>query len=83
MYTLLKQTFSTILKEKRAEFNYTIEKMAEKCCISSRQYYNLEHGKYLPKVETLVNIIIVLDFSFDDYILSLIKQGYKVLDKDI
>ncbi|MDO4301738.1 MAG: helix-turn-helix transcriptional regulator [Clostridia bacterium] len=78
---LLKQSFSQILCAKREELNYSQEEMAEKCCISTRQYLNLEHGLNLPTFQTLVNISIVFEVNFDIFLSLIIEQGYNVMDK--
>ncbi|MDO4302147.1 MAG: helix-turn-helix transcriptional regulator [Clostridia bacterium] len=81
MSDLLKQTFGQILYKKRIELKYSQEAMAKKCCISVRQYIDLEHGLRLPTFQTFVNITIILEINYDAFISLLIKQGYNVLDK--
>lgn len=79
---ILKKSFSSILKEKRAEHNYTVAKAAEKCCITNKQYYNLEHGLSLPEFPTLVNIIMTFEIDFNQFIALISEQGYTALDKE-
>ena len=55
--------------------------MAEKCCLSVRQYIDLEHGLYLPSFQTLINIKINLGFDLDKFIELIISLGYEPLDK--
>lgn len=83
MLKLLKQSFSKILFEKRIELKYSQEVMAEKCCISTRQYTDLEHGLRLPSFQTFINITIAFEIDYNVFISSLIKQGYKVPDKKL
>lgn len=82
MVNILKKTFSYALITKRAQLNYSQETMSEKCCISVRQYIDLEHGSYLPSFQTLVNLTINLGFNYNDFILQIAKKGYTPLDKD-
>ena len=42
---ILKMCFSNILYFKRKELNLSQGKMAEKCCMSLRQYADIESGK--------------------------------------
>lgn len=82
MVDILKKTFSYTLLTKRAQLNYSQETMSEKCCISLKQYIDLEHGSYLPSFQTLVNLTINLGFNYNDFIVQVTKNGYKPLDKD-
>lgn len=72
---VLRQNFAQILKEKRTELNCSQEKMAEICHLSARGYPNLENAKSLPKFETLIYLITVLDIDFNEYIKSMIEIG--------
>ena len=79
---LLRKSFSAILKAKIAEYGYTKKEAAEKCCISERQITNLEKGNSLPKFITLVNIIYEFNIDFNQFMASVIDQGYKPLDEE-
>ena len=81
MPDILKEEFSYFLFTKRTELNYSQETMAEKCCLSVRQYIDLEHGVYLPSFQTLVNITINLGFDFNKFVELVISMGYEALDK--
>lgn len=81
MIDLLKEALSQALYKKRAELNYTQEAMAEKCCISARQYIDLEHGSHLPSFQTFVNITIKLGFDYETFIAQVLNQGYTPFDK--
>ena len=81
MPDILKEEFSYFLFTKRTELNYSQETMAEKCCLSVRQYVDLEHGLYLPSFQTLVNITINLGFDFNKFVELVISMGYEPLDK--
>lgn len=82
MYEILKETLSFILFTKRTELKLSQEDMAEKCCISARQYIDLEHGLYLPSFQTFVNITINLGFDYDDFISQVLSKGYEPIDKN-
>lgn len=79
---LLKESLSTTLKEKRVKYHYTVSEAAEKCCITDKQYYNLEHGHSLPEFQTLINIILTFDIDFNQFVHSVIEQGYKPVDEE-
>ena len=55
---ILKKCFSKTLYFRRMELKLNQEKMAEKCCLSPRQYTDLENGKRLPSFKSLINIIV-------------------------
>lgn len=76
MIKLLKRTFSTIIKQKRAEFSHTKAITVAKLGITEKQFYNLETGKSLPNFLTLINIIIVFKIDLNIFVETLIKQGY-------
>lgn len=87
MVDILKEAFSYALFSKRTELNCSQEAMAEeamaeKCCISARQYIDLEHGLYLPSFQTLINITINLGFDYNEFIAEIIDKGYEPIDKN-
>lgn len=82
MVDILKEAFSYALFSKRTELNCSQEAMAEKCCISARQYIDLEHGLYLPSFQTLINITINLGFDYNKFIAEIIDKGYEPIDKN-
>lgn len=82
MVDILKEVLSYALFTKRTELNYSQEVMAEKCCISARQYIDLEHGLYLPSFQTLINITINLGFDYNEFIAEIIDKGYEPIDKN-
>lgn len=63
------------------ELNLSQEQMAEKCCISVRQYIDLENSKRIPLLETFINIIIACDMDIGVFIHNLIESGYKITDE--
>ena len=78
---LLNQTFSQILMDKRTELKLTNAKMSEICCISNREYSDLEKGVCLPQFKTLVNMLINLNIDFNEYIKTITDMGYQPIDK--
>ena len=77
---LLKQHLSQILRDKKAELKCSQAKMAELCCISDREYSDLENDKALPQFQTLVNMLINLNLDFNKYIETIVDMGYKAID---
>ncbi len=82
MKTVIKRTIGRSLKKKRIELQLSQEKMAEKCCISLRQYSDIENCLRLPKLENFFKIVIVCEWNFGDIISALLKNGYEVNDDD-
>lgn len=62
------------------ELNLSQEQMAEKCCISVRQYIDLENSKRIPMLETFINITIACDMDIGVFIHNLIESGYEITD---
>ena len=79
---LLQKHFTQTLKAKRAELEYTQEKMAEKIDISWKQYSNLERGKNLPNLKTFLNIAIKTNIDLNKFVELLIEKGYTVTDEN-
>ena len=73
---ILKMCFGKTLYFRRMELKLNQEKMAEKCCLSPRQYIDLENGKRLPSFKSLINIIINGRIDLNLYIEEIIKSGY-------
>lgn len=78
---LLRKSFSTIFKAKVAEYGYTKKETAEKCCICERQVAHLIKGDSLPEFITLVNIMYEFKIDFNQFMTSVIEQGYKPIDE--
>ena len=76
MMNILKKCFSKTLYFRRMELKLNQEKMAEKCCLSPRQYIDLENGKRLPSFRSLINIIINGRIDLNLFIEEIIKAGY-------
>ena len=65
------------IKQIRQDKGVTQEKMAEMLELSSGFYSALERGSYNIKIETLVEILNLLECSADDLFCDVIKYGYK------
>ena len=78
-----------MLYSKRMELNLSQEQMAEKCCISVRQYIDLENSKRIPMLETFINITHAYCISIhksqgSEYpivILPISMENYSMLEK--
>lgn len=73
---ILKLYFGKTLYYKRLYFGISQEAMAEKCCISLRQYIDIENGKRLPSFKSLINIIIKSGIDLDEFIKEIQEEGY-------
>ena len=73
---ILKMCFGKTLYFRRIELKLNQEKMAERCCLSPRQYIDLENGKRLPSFKSLINIIINSGIDLNLFIEEIIKAGY-------
>ena len=73
---ILKMCFGKTLYFRRIELKLNQEKMAERCCLSPRQYIDLENGKRLPSFKSLNNIIINGGIDLNLFIEEIIKVGY-------
>ena len=76
MMSILKKCFGKALYFRRIELKLNQEKMAERCCLSPRQYIDLENGKRLPSFKSLINIIINGGIDLNLFIEEIIKAGY-------
>ena len=80
MLKILKMVFGKTLYDKRIGEGLTQSEMAAKCCISVRQYSDLENGKRLPGLQNFINIVIICSIDVNDLIRKIIANGYKVDD---
>ena len=78
---ILKMCFSNILYFKRKELNLSQGKMAEKCCMSLRQYADIESGKRFPSSISLINFIINGEIDINKFISDIQKLGYVPKDR--
>ena len=77
---ILKMCFGETLYFRRIELKLNQEKMAERCCLSPRQYIDLENGKRLPSFKSLINIIINGGIDLNLFVEEIIKADYIVED---
>ena len=80
MMNILKMCFGKTLYFRRIELKLNQEKMAERCCLSPRQYIDLENGKRLPSFRSLINMIINVGIDLNLFIEEIIKADYIVED---
>ena len=78
---ILKMCFSNILYFKRKELNLSQGKMAEKCCMSLRQYADIESGKRFPSSISLINFIINGEIDINKFVSDIQKLGYLPKDR--
>ena len=76
---ILKMCFSNILYFKRMDISQG--KMAEKCCMSLRQYADIESGKRFPSSISLINFIINGEVDINKFISDIQKLGYVPKDR--
>ncbi len=82
MVKLLKSTVGNMLYSKRCEFDLSQEGMAERCCISARQYSDLENCKRLPRLDTFLKVAVICELDLNSLISELLANGYEVIDKE-
>lgn len=82
MLKLLKSTIGKMLYDKRCEYDLSQEGMAERCCISTRQYCDLENCKRLPRLDTFLKVTIICELDLNFLIKDLLSKGYEVFDKE-
>ena len=80
MMNILKICFGKTLFFRRMELKLNQKKVAEKCCLSPRQYIDSEHGKRLPSFGSLINMIINVGIDLNLFIEEIIKADYIVED---
>lgn len=78
---ILKMRFSNILYFKRKELNLSQGNMAEKFCMSLRQYADIESGKRFPSSISLINFIINGEVDINKFISDIQKLGYVPKDR--
>ncbi len=71
------------IKEARNNKNYTQEYVAEKIDKSPDIVRNIENGRSVGSVETLLNICNLLDITLDDVFYDLLQNKSEVLDEKI
>ena len=73
---IIKECLSVALFKTRLNKGFSQERMAEYCCISPREYCDLENGKRLPSLMTLVDMSIICEIDINTIINEAKKKGY-------
>ena len=79
MNTLLGQR----IREQRKEKGWTIEQFAERVDLSANYVGDLERGVKVPKLETFIRIVEVLDVSADVLIRDSVSSASHVADDEL
>lgn len=79
MNTLLGQR----IREQRKEKGWTIEQFAERIDLSANYVGDLERGVKMPKLETFIRIVEVLDVSADVLIRDSVASASHVADDEL
>ena len=79
MNTLLGQR----IREQRKEKGWTIEQFAERVDLSANYVGDLERGVKIPKLETFIRIVEVLDVSADVLIRDSVSSASHVADDEL
>ena len=79
MNTLLGQR----IREQRKEKGWTIEQFAERVELSANYVGDLERGVKIPKLETFIRIVEVLDVSADVLIRDSVSSASHVADDEL
>lgn len=66
------------IKEKRLQKSWKQDTLAEKTDLSVTYIGMIERGEKIPKLETFIRIINVLDSSADEILEDVVNTGYKV-----
>jgi len=59
-----------MLKDKRAEYDLTQEKLSEKIFVSKKTISNWETGKTMPDINSLIRLAKLFDLSLDELLLE-------------
>ena len=71
------------LRAYRAACGWTIKDCAEKIGISTRYLADIERGDKVPKMETFVRMVNILQASADDVLQDSLVVGYEVKSNDL
>ncbi len=77
------KVIGTRIKEARNNKNFTQEYVAEKIDKSPDIIRNIENGRSVGSVETLLNICNLLDITLDDVFYELLENKNSILDEKI
>lgn len=65
------------LRAYRTKYGWSLEECSEKIGISSRYLADIERGDKIPKLETFLNILNILNASADDVLQDSLTVGYQ------
>lgn len=66
------------IREIRIEYSWSQEELAEKVDVSATYIGMIERGEKLPKLETFIRIVNVLEVTSDDVLQDVLVQEYKI-----
>lgn len=66
------------IREKRIDHSWSQEELAEKVNVSPVYIGMIERGEKLPRLETFISIVNVLDVTSDDVLQDVLAQEYKI-----
>lgn len=66
------------IREKRLEKSWSQEDLAERVNLSAVYIGMIERGEKLPKLETFIKIVNVLEVSADELLVDVIDQGFEI-----
>lgn len=66
------------IREKRLSKSWKQDELAEKTELSVVYIGMIERGEKLPRLETFINILNVLDASADEMLEDVLKDGYRI-----
>lgn len=66
------------IREKRLSKSWKQDELAEKTELSVVYIGMIERGEKLPRLETFINILNVLDVSADEILEDVLKDGYRI-----
>lgn len=64
------------IRTRRLERSWSQEELAEKVGLSPVYIGMIERGEKIPKLETFINIINILEVSSDEVLMDVLKVGY-------
>lgn len=71
------------IKERRENTKYTQEVLAERINLSTDQYRNIENGRSIGSVSTILNICNVLEITPNDLFYEFLDKKDEILDKKL
>lgn len=66
------------IRQKRIEHSWSQEELAEKVNLSPAYIGMIERGEKIPKLETFIKIVNVLNVTSDELLADVLNQGYVI-----